>query len=165
MKTLSSPLVDACCYNICLLVDSGVIRVAQRLTLLSWNKSEQESRRKWAHARVQRQRDERRKKERERSTRDEQSVTIIMHRCPGTPMSKYIYCPPPSCAFCPLTFFFSLVAVCQPPLLPFHTVITHLYIGRGSRPPLRINRASPLFTWLERFLYSCLKEWTAIRNS
>lgn len=52
MKTLSSPLVDACCYNICLLVDSGVIRVAQRLTLLSWNKSEQESRRKWTHAHV-----------------------------------------------------------------------------------------------------------------
>lgn len=79
MKTLSSPLVAACCYNICLLVDSEVIRVAQRPTRSSWNKGEQETWRKRTHTHVYDDREGRREKER----RNERSVTIIMHRCPG----------------------------------------------------------------------------------
>lgn len=79
MKTLSSPLVAACCYNICLLVDSEVIRVAQRPTRSSWNKGEQETWRKRTHTHVYDDRERRREKER----RNERSVTIIMHRCPG----------------------------------------------------------------------------------
>lgn len=49
-------------------------------------------------------------------------------------MSKYIYCSPPARAhsLAPLLFFFAPTAVCQPPLLPFHTVITHLYIPHGG---------------------------------
>lgn len=99
----------ACCYNICLPVDSAVIRATQRPALLSSHKGEQESRklsRRYTHARtharvrrVSKGREGERKIEKDGERR--RSVTIIMHSCPkpGSPMSKYIYCPPPLACF------------------------------------------------------------------
>lgn len=147
MKTLSSPLVTACCYNICLLVDSEVIRVAQRPTRSSWNKGEQETWRKRTHTHVYDDGEGRRAEEERK--RDETSGALQL-LCIGarTRFSHVkIYLLPPSILYlCPLSFF-GLVAVCQPSLLPFHTVITHLYIGRSSRRPLKINRVSPPLTF------------------
>lgn len=125
-----APGGSACCYNICLPVDSAVIRAAQRPAPLSSHKGEQESRklsrRYTTHARVRRA--SRGRGEIEEHGERGRGVTIIMHSCPGpgSPMSKYIYCPPP------LARFFAPVAVCRPPLSPFHTVITHLYVAETS---------------------------------
>lgn len=52
-------------------------------------------------------------------------------------MSKYIYCSSPARAPYPwplVLFFFTSTAVCRPPLLPFHTVITHLYTRQALCP-------------------------------
>lgn len=138
-----TPRAVSCCYNICLLVDSGVIRSAQRPTLLSLDKSEQES---WTGAYVRAHVCADEEGTRREARQIERSVTITMHRCPclGSPMSKYIYCPPPHLPLLSSSFsypLFNLVAVCQSSLLPFHTVITHLYICRSFEEPLK-NKAS-----------------------
>lgn len=150
MKTLSSPLAASCCYNICLLVDSGVIRAAQRPTLLSWNKSEQESCGSvYTRARVHRRRGgNERTRKRDRSSR---ALQLLCIDAPSRVSHVKIYLllsPPlpsllPSLPSIPSLLPsppFNLVAVCHSSLLPFHTVITHLYICRSFEEPLKIKR-------------------------
>lgn len=126
MKTLSSsPLAASCCYNICLLVDSGVIRSAQRPTLLSLDKSEQESWRRelmciYIYARTCAP-----TKREERGGKRDRSSGALQLLCIDVPVSRVshvkIYLLPPSTRTHPPPFLyplpssplFNLVAVCH----------------------------------------------------
>lgn len=137
MKTLSSPLVAACCYNICLLVARTAIRLHKgvlRATTLYPRYS--------VAARVRQRRPLQLLCIRPSARGALSHVKIYLLPSPPPPA------PPLSSSRCALLFFADDRGVCQPPLSPFHTVITHLYIRRElsrKKSGERVSRAaSPL---------------------